>query len=298
MLDGSVSAADMGQRGLVATSTATNSLSHPFSFVDLVDTDARGWTNMGGGAWTNDFVPDAVELATFTHAEMATDRFAQQMASVLDAVASGSDPHWAAVTTYYAAFYAAQALLLQVGQGAIKLPTSATRPFSGVLAVSTAPSATALGRRSVELRKVGGSSHRATWQQLTGLIDDLLVTDTAPRTVLVLETLRREVESPAWPAWLSDLRNDLNYDITSSPYAKRFWSSLLFDLDDPGDVEDELARSFQRIPERRFEIVALGCACLSKRLREEHQQRGGRLDQRQRDARRGLLRDQSWLVAA
>lgn len=109
MLDRTSAFAELSQRALTAVGSETNSLSHPFSLVTLIEIEATNWRS-SGNSWETDVEPDILRLATLTHAEMATDRYCRQIASVLTAISESRDPHWAAVTCYYAALYAAQAL--------------------------------------------------------------------------------------------------------------------------------------------------------------------------------------------
>ncbi|MBM7078054.1 hypothetical protein [Micromonospora humida] len=261
--------------------------------MQLAATDVTGWRSVGQGVWENDFPAESVQLATFTHAEMAADRFSRQLASALDGVANGADPHWTAVTTYYASFYAAQSLLLRCGSGAVRFTGVRGLPFQGVYAISAKASNVYAGRVAVRLSSVGGSSHRATWREIVDLLDDLVGIESNPRAILVLETLKKEISRPRW---LSDARNEINYDLTSSPFRMPNWPSLLFKLDNESQVEDELARSEQVRTERRFEIVTMSLAILSAQLREEYRVRGGRIDSRQIREREAILPSHSWLV--
>jgi hypothetical protein len=125
------------------------------------------------------------------------------------------------------------------------------------------------------------------------LFDDLIAVESDPRSILVLKTFKTELRSPNL---LSDARNEINYDLTSSPFrSDGAWPSLLIDLDSPAAVEDELARSTQTRAERRFEIAALALGCLSAHVRHALKRRGVRLDQRQASVRADLLPNRRWL---
>lgn len=293
MLENSAAVAELSLRALGTLGTQNNSMSHPFSFVELITKTQNVWTQTGS-TWVNDFVPEYVQVAALTHSEMAADRFFQQFASVLDAISRQKDAHWIAVTCYYAAFYAAQALLLQTGHGAVKIPRGGL-PFSGVYSLATSASPTAAGRLQLTLTPVQRSSHRQTWEQVVFLIDEILNQENDARAILVLNTLKQEIQRPKW---LSDLRNEINYDLTKSPFLAMLWTSLLSRVSDRDRLEDELARSIQEKPERRFEVVAMALAEFSAQLRSEHLSRGGRIDKRQRRARKELLPDWEWLLMA
>ncbi|WP_435126631.1 hypothetical protein, partial [Micromonospora tulbaghiae] len=188
-----------------------------------------------------------------------------------------------------------QALLLQSGAGALRVPQIAGVPFRGVFAISLQPSMASAGRTTVMLSPVRGGSHRITWSQTVNLIDEILAFEADARAILVLETLKQEIRDPNW---LSDARNEINYDLTSSPFSASIWSSLFVKANSPEELEDELARSVQERVERRFEVVAMALGRLSAQLREEHRRRGGRIDRRQTRARLDLLPSHSWLTQA
>jgi hypothetical protein len=270
-------------------------MSQPFSYLELAQIAATGW-RWGGQGWIAD-VPEVVaQTAALTHAEMATDRFCRQFSSVMHALTDPvADAHWTAVTCYYAAFFAAQALLLQVGRGAVRLPRALGLPMKGVFSIETSPSPIGVGQTEITLTSLSGNPHKQSWTQVKRLIDDVLAVEVDARPTVVLDTLNREI---AQPNWLSDLRNEINYDVTSSPFASKMWSSLLTRIDDAERVEDELARSTQEKSERRFEIVAMALASLSAQLRSEHVKRGGRIDKRQKDNRVSLIPNHPWLAMA
>lgn len=293
MLDRSSSLANLALLAQMAVGQTSNSLSHPFSLIELVTAGAGGWLASAPNVWEADVVPDALQLATLTHSEMATDRYCRQIRSTIDSVVAGADPHWTAVTCYYAAFFGAQALLLQAGRGAVRVPPLSTLPFTGVVALASAPSTTSASSTTLTLSRLGGPSHRAVWRLLVELLGEILMGERDARASLVLQTLQAEIRDPVW---LSDARNEINYDVTSSPFGARRWSSLLIDIDSPSAVEDELARAKQSTSERRFEVVALALGCLSKQLRCDFVRRGGRIDGRQVKARKGELGAHMWLV--
>lgn len=290
MLTKSLAMAELAQRGLVALGASTNSLTHPFSLIDLFESDASGWQQAAGTLWSNTFVAEDAQLATLTHAEMATDRFCQQLRTYMGAVQGDSDPQWTAITGYYLSFYAAQTLLLQAGGGAVRISGSGSLPFRGVLRVER--QTLAGGRVEITLSRVGKGSHRATWDQTSELIDDLVANESDARTIVILKTLRSEIKLPQI---LSDLRNEINYDLTSSPFMAASWSSLFMKVASTDELEDELSRASQLRAER-FEIVTMGLAALSSNLRNEFHGRGGRLDKRQKAARQATRVGAEWLV--
>lgn len=173
------------------------------------------------------------------------------------------------------------------------MSSSARLPFSGVFSITKAPSPSAVGQVEITLSRLGGGSHRETWKQVITLINDILSLETGARAMVVLDTLKREIQSPTL---LSDLRNEINYDVTLSPHDSSMWSSLLLKIDGPDRLEDELARSTQEKPARRFEVVAMALACLSAQLRMDHLQRGGHLDKRQKKYRESILPGRAWLT--
>lgn len=293
MIRTSVAFADLALASQSAVGQSSNSLSHPFSLVQLAKAYESAWYQVAND-WHLDLPREVLQQATLTHAEMAGDRFVRQMSTLFDSVGSANDAHWTAVTSYYAAFFAAQTLLLMTGRGAMRIAPTLGLPFRGVAAIRSAPSLVAAGHVTLATSTVGAGSHRATWQQSLDLIDEILVNETDARTTLVLSTLKREIRGSDW---LSDARNSINYDVTSSPFASgALWSSLLLDLTDPGMVEDELARTLQERPERRFEAVALALGCLATQLRSEFRRRGGRLDNRQTTRRAKVLPKWGWLT--
>jgi hypothetical protein len=297
VIAGSTSLADLSQLSRDATGIGSNSLSHPWDLISLAESDPSGWlaSPVDRDVFTLDCYDTSLQLATLTHAELAYDRFVRQYASALSAMSSTDhDAHWAAVTCYYAAFFAAQSLLLQVGRGAIRVPRLPSLTFSGVFAVERQASPRSAGLLEFRLRRLGSASHRQTWQQVTRLIDDALLHESAPRPILILQTLKLLIEKPEL---LSDARNAINYDITSSPYTASRWTSLLLDLTEADEIEDALARATDLKPSQRFELVALGLAALSVTLRHDRTARGGQWDKRQLEARDRTLPARVWFVS-
>ena len=291
MLAKSIALTELVQRSRIAIGQTKNSFSNPYGLAELVDVYAGGWIKSANQEWSQDVSVDSFQLAMLTQAELATDRFFRQFETLKSGLVNRKDPHWDAVTAYYAAFYATQALLLLSGSGAVRIPSGGQ--FEGVLSISSSPSTAAVGQVALTFTKVRGGSHRITWNQLVDLLKEILRAEIDARVILVGNQLIHEVEKPNL---LSDARNEINYDMRSSPYTAQAWSSLLLDLQSPTDLEDELARNSQNRPERRFEVVLLAAASLSKELRAEFHGRGGKLDRRQKRARKDIVSSHSWLL--
>jgi hypothetical protein len=154
------------------------------------------------------------------------------------------------------------------------------------------------GRLEVTLRRSAGrSSHAVTWAQVSRLVEQAVATS-LPGTPgeQAFAAYRALVTHPRY---LSDVRNEINYDVGRNPFVAGMWPTEIFTLPDADAVYDRVLRFAEPSEERRSEVVLVGAASLLRQLRDVRSELGARVDRRRADQRRAAFSDcpeMAWLA--
>jgi hypothetical protein len=277
VLASSAGFADLEQYSLLSLGSVTLHQSQPFDVAQLMAVYGTSFSTQGT-ALVAEIHEQALQLALGTEAEAALDRFVRQVATYEELANVASDPLWTAVTGYYAAFFAANALLLACGRGFVRVDTSqiAIAQQGGLHSVRLTPGST-FGQLELRLTAMGtGGSHHATWKTVRGVLDDCAATvGNGTREAQVFASLAALIVGPRW---LSDERNDINYAFRRNPFLAALWTRELSHLVDHDALEGRLLAAMAPRPEQRFELVMVGCASLLRGLFRRFLTRGGKID--------------------
>jgi hypothetical protein len=290
--------ADLEQQSLLAVGAVTIHGPRAVPLQQLIGIYGSSFSSHGGSLLA-DLPEEALQIAIGMEAEAAADRFVRQVATYESLLQTSGDPLWTAVTGYYAGFFAANALMLGVGRGLLRVdPTTVTVAQSGGLhRVEVAPGGS-VGHLSLRLTPVSGyGSHVATWAAVRDLLTVLGAT--AGNGAREAQTFVALGALIVGPPWLSRERNDMNYDFRRNPFLAGFWSRELPDLTGENAVASRILSVLSPRPEQRFELVMAGCASLFFGLSRRFVARGGRLDPQRRATRRrvmGACPSLEWLV--
>ncbi len=298
MLASSAGFADLEQFSLLAIGNVTLHRGQALDLVDLMSVYGSSFSVQGGDLIA-DLHEEALQIALATEAEAAIDRFVRQLTTYEELSTTGSDPLWTAVTGYYAAFFVSNALLLACGRGFVRVDTSQITGAQqgGLHRVRLAQGAT-LGHLELRLTPMGKEgSHKATWKGVRELLADRATTvGNGTREAQVFASLAALIVAPIW---LSQERNDINYEFKRNPFQAGLWPRELSHLADAEAIEDRILASISPRPEQRFELVMAGCASLLASLFHRFLVRGGKIDpQRRRRRTTAMLSCEhlTWLV--
>jgi len=287
MLTRSAGFADLEQLSTVALGRVALHHKQPFRLDQLLEAYGSVFSLTKAGLEA-DLPEEALQIALGTEAETATDRFTRQLATYDSLSGNGKDPLWTAVTAYYAGFFAANALMLACGRGFVNVNPSAVSAATsrGLYSVSVSP-ASGAGQLNLALSKIDQSSHRATWHELQVLVDFLsAVAGNGPRERQTFTALSALI---ARPAWLSQARNEINYDFARDPFQASLWPRELPHLPDEAAVEARILTIIAPRAEQRFELVIASCASLLGGLFQGFARRGGKMDPQRKQRRLGCI---------
>jgi hypothetical protein len=224
-----------------------------------------------------------VQAAFVADLECVLDRFVVQLVTYGSLVDSGIDPAWMAVTGYYAAFFAASALLVCIGVCNRRVPALGALPPATYHITATT---IGVGTVRLELRSTP-ASHAIVWNAVATLIGRLqTVPGLDARSAAVLGSL---LDTVIHPTLLSDVRNDINYSIDEPVYVRAPWACEVKPLNSADALEDRLLRRGRIREEARIELACLGCGSLAAALYADYLARPGKRDRRRAERRRALL---------
>lgn len=240
MIAGSVALAELRQMSLQTTGTAA--LQRGINISQLFDLFNNQVAVIATNSKFHLDLPEAsLQAGWVGDWESAYDIAVRQVGVYASLVTAEADPTWSAVTGYYAAFFAARALLTALGRSSCQVQSQGVLP-TGLMSLQRLPTSTSVGTVTVELSKTGsGSSHRKGWTALTSIIRPLFALrglDT--RTLLALRELVTLIDRPTS---VSTYRNSVNYslDVAASPVQP--WTTLLEQVEDDADLQSLLIRT-------------------------------------------------------
>lgn len=227
--------------------------------------------------WEVDVDEQVAQSMFASDQERTLDRVALQLATYCKVLTLGVDPTWTAITGYYAAFFAANALLLGSGEVTYSLAPVGPVP-SGMYRVVGTYIGGYPPKITIKLASLGGGSHRATWSSLARLVAEIArLGGLDSRSQTILLTLQALVSKPTQ---LSDFRNTINYSLDQGAFARLRWQSEVVDVADAESLEERLLQVSAVRDEVRVELVCLCCSSLLAALYSAYSKRTVRVDKR------------------
>lgn len=227
--------------------------------------------------------------------EAAYDIALQQAATYLDVVVRRRNPAWAAVTGYYAAFFAARTLLYGVGIGQRSLPRIGI--MRGGLYELTRRPGSSVGFSTLRCEKQsGGGSHKNAWAEVNNLLDTLLLTGGLDlKSVNVLASMKNLIDRPQG---LSAFRNKVNYSLEIAGNPVSLWATETTRILDSDALESVIGTGAPSRDEHRIELLLLAMLSWTRTLYADYLDRASRPDQRRKRARDSAIASEDPATAA